>query len=323
MLNLSRTFPCLPWRIFVLLMSITTFITEALMIQSMTGYGRGECSKEGISALVELRSVNSRFFELSSRLPRSLSLRENEVKEIVRAKVARGKISLTATLQSDTNDKMPLKVNVAAAKSYYKLLSQLRKSLKLKEKVSLEHILRFSEVFEGGVDEEGISAEWTAFVEALHLAVQELQIMRANEGKEISKDMIARVESIQQRLENIERSSKERIPEERKRLQERIAQLLGDKNVIDSQRLELEIALLADKLDVTEECVRFRSHNKFFLDALCNDEAAGRKLNFLIQEMNREANTIGSKSNDTEIAHHIVAIKEDIEKIREQLQNIE
>ncbi|MGA7160006.1 MAG: YicC/YloC family endoribonuclease [Bacteroidota bacterium] len=293
------------------------------MIQSMTGYGRGECSKEGVSALVELRSVNSRFFELSSRLPRSLSLRENETKEIVRAKVARGKISLTATLQSDTNGKLPLKVNVSAAKSYYKLLSQLRKSLKLKEKVSLEHVLRFSEVFEGGVDEEGVSAEWTAFEEALQLAVQDLKTMRANEGQEISKDMIARVGHIQERLENIESISKERIPEERTRLQERIALLLGDKNIVDTQRLELEIALLADKLDVTEECVRFRSHNKFFLEALNNDEAAGRKLNFLIQEMNREANTIGSKSNDTEIAHHIVAIKEDLEKIREQLQNIE
>ncbi|MGA9408356.1 MAG: YicC/YloC family endoribonuclease [Bacteroidota bacterium] len=293
------------------------------MIQSMTGYGRGECLKEGVSALVELRSVNSRFFELGSRLPRSLSLRENEIKEIVRAKVARGKISLTATLQTDANGKLPLKVNVSAAKSYYKLLSQLRKSLKLKEKVSLDHVLRFSEVFEGGADEEEVSAEWTAFEEALQLAVHELQTMRANEGQEISGDMITRVGHIQERLENIESISKQRIPYERTRLQERITQLLGDKNIVDSQRLELEIALLADKLDVTEECVRFRSHNKFFLEALRNDEAAGRKLNFLIQEMNREANTIGSKSNDTEIAHHIVAIKEDLEKIREQLQNIE
>ena len=299
------------------------FCSEKHMIQSMTGYGRGECSKEGVSAVVELRSVNSRFFELGTRLPRSLSLRENEIKEIVRTKVVRGKISLTATLQSETNGKLPLKVNVSAARSYYKLLGQLRKSLKLKEKVRLDHILRFSEVFEGGVDEEGVSAEWTAFEEALQRAVQELQTMRANEGQEISKDMIARVEHIQQRLENIESISKQRIPEERTRLQERIAQLLGDKNVIDSQRLELEIALLADKLDVTEECVRFRSHNKFFLEALRNDDAAGRKLNFLIQEMNREANTVGSKSNDTEIAHHIVAIKEELEKIREQLQNIE
>ncbi|HTR80418.1 MAG TPA: YicC/YloC family endoribonuclease [Bacteroidota bacterium] len=293
------------------------------MIQSMTGYGRGECLKNGISAVVELRSVNSRFFELGTRLPRSLALRENEIKEIVRSKVVRGKISLTTSLQSDANGKVPLKVNTAAAQSYYKLLSQLRKSLKLKEKVKLEHLLRFSEVFEGGEDEEEASAEWEAFEGALQLAVKELQSMRAKEGGEISKDIIDRVEDIQRRLESIESISKERIPEERSRLHERIGQLLGDKFPVDAQRLELEIALLADKLDVTEECVRFRSHNKFFLEALRNGDAAGRKLNFLIQEMNREANTVGSKSNDTAIAHHVIAIKEELEKIREQLQNIE
>ncbi len=293
------------------------------MIQSMTGYGRGECSKKNIAAVVELRSVNSRFFEFSSRLPRSLTLRENEIKEIIRSKLARGKISLTAAMQSETNGKLPLKVNTSAAKSYYKLLNQLRTSLKLKETVKLEHVLRFSEVLEGGIDEEGVSEEWAVFEESLQLAVKDLQTMRANEGREISKDMIARVEHIQKDLVRIEATSKQRIPEERTRLHERIMQLVSDKNVLDSQRLELEIALLADKLDVTEECVRFRSHNKFFLDALQNDDAAGRKLNFLIQEMNREANTIGSKSNDTEIAHLVVSIKEELEKIREQLQNIE
>ncbi len=293
------------------------------MIQSMTGYGRGECLKNGISAVVELRSVNSRFFELGTRLPRSLSLRENEIKEIVRAKVVRGKVSLTVSLQSDTNGKLPLRVNTAAAKTYFRLLTQLRKSLKLKEKVKLEHLLRFSELFEGSENEDEATAEWAAFEEALQLAVKEMQTMRAKEGEEISKDMIARVEHIQRRLESVESVSKQRIPDERTRLHERISQLLEDKSVIDTQRLELEIALLADKLDVTEECVRFRSHNKFFLEALRNDEAAGRKLNFLIQEMNREANTIGSKSNDTGIAHEVVAIKEDLEKIREQLQNIE
>lgn len=303
--------------------SVNPHFLIARMIQSMTGYGRGECSKEGINAVVELRSVNSRFFELGSRLPRSLSLRENEIKEIVRAKVARGKISLTVTLESGTNGRLPLTLNAAAAKSYYKLLSQLRKSLKLKEKVKLEHVLKFSEIFEGGVSEDEVSAEWAAFQEALQLAVKELQTMRAKEGEEISKDMIVRVTGIQRRLDAIETISKQRIPEEQTRLHDRIAQLLGDKNIVDEHRLELEIAILADKLDVTEECVRFRSHNKFFLEALGQDEAAGRKLNFMIQEMNREANTIGSKSNDTEIAHHIVAIKEELEKVREQLQNLE
>jgi uncharacterized protein (TIGR00255 family) len=124
-------------------------------------------------------------------------------------------------------------------------------------------------------------------------------------------------------IDKIEQLSKERIPEERKNLHERIAVLIEDKFVIDQNRLELEIALLADKLDVTEECVRYRSHNKFFLDAMKKDENAGRKLNFLIQEMNREANTIGSKTNDATIAYLVVGLKEELEKIREQLQNIE
>lgn len=293
------------------------------MIQSMTGYGRGEASKNGVSAVVELRSINSRFFEVSSRLPRSLSLRENEIKEIIRSNIARGKISLTVVLESGMNGKLPLRVNTHAAKSYFTLLNQLRKSLKLKEKVTLEHVLRFSEVFEGGIDEEGAEIEWTVFEESLRRAMNELQTMRSNEGKEISKDIIARIGHIAGALDTIEEISRRRIPEERTRLQERIAQLVGDKNIVDAQRLELEIALLADKLDVTEECVRFRSHNKFFLEALRKEEAAGRKLNFLVQEMNREANTIGSKSNDTEIAHLVVAMKEELEKIREQLQNIE
>ena len=133
------------------------------MIQSMTGYGRGECSKNGVSAIVELRSVNSRFFECSSRLPRSLSVRENEIKEIIRSKLVRGKVSLTVSLQNETNGKIPLKVNTSAARSTYALLNQLRKSLKLKEKIKLEHLLKFSEVFEGGGDEEGASAEWLVF----------------------------------------------------------------------------------------------------------------------------------------------------------------
>ena len=124
-------------------------------------------------------------------------------------------------------------------------------------------------------------------------------------------------------LNEVEKLSKERIPEERKILQERVAELIQDKFVIDQNRLELEIALLVDKLDITEECVRYRSHNKFFLEALNKNEAAGRKLNFVVQEMNREANTIGSKSSDATIAHLIVRLKEELEKIREQLQNIE
>ncbi len=293
------------------------------MIQSMTGYGRGEASVDGISAVVELRSVNSRFLEVATRLPRSLSLRENEIRELVRSKILRGKITLAANMLGDASAKVPLSINKEAAKSYYKLLRELRAVVKLRETVKLEHLLSFSDIFESQDASESDAAEWNAFTKALALAIDNLRTMREKEGHELANDLVARINGMQKRLDVIEKLSKERIPEERTRLQERITALLGDNSTVNADRLELEIALLADKLDVTEECVRFRSHNKFFLEALEKEEGAGRKLNFLIQEMNREANTIGSKSNDTAIAHSVVAIKEELEKIREQIQNIE
>jgi uncharacterized protein (TIGR00255 family) len=293
------------------------------MIQSMTGYGRGEASVDSVNATVELRSVNSRFLEVTARLPRSLSLRENEIRELVRSKILRGKIALSVNVQGDASAKPPLAINKDAARAYYKLLRELRSVVKSRETVKLEHLLNFSEIFENRDSGENDAAEWNAFTKALALAIDNLRTMREKEGRELANDLTARVNGIQEKIDVIEKLSKERIPEERTRLQERITSLLGDNAAINADRLELEIALLADKLDVTEECVRFRSHNKFFLEALEKEDGAGRKLNFLIQEMNREVNTIGSKSNDTTIAHSVVAIKEELEKIREQIQNIE
>jgi uncharacterized protein (TIGR00255 family) len=289
----------------------------------MTGYGRGEFSSGEKSAVVELRSVNSRFLELVSRLPRTLSQRENEIKELVRTRILRGKLTVNVSVQGGTAANLSLRVNKETVKAYHKLLNDVRKTARLKEPVKLNHLLNFSEIFESDAAEEGDTAEWEVVQKALVLAVEQIQLMRANEGSEIAKDMISRVKGIETRLAEVSVLSKQRIPEERERLRERITAMLEDRRIVDNQRLELEIALLADKLDVTEECVRFASHNKFFLEALNRDEGAGRKLNFLIQEMNREANTIGSKTNDAVIAHHVVAIKEDLEKIREQLQNIE
>ncbi|MCX6137703.1 MAG: YicC family protein [Ignavibacteriales bacterium] len=293
------------------------------MIRSMTGYGRGEFSSGGTTAIVELRSVNSRYLELVSRVPRSLSLRENEMKELVRSRVIRGKITLNATVQGDADANISVRVNKDAVKAYKKLLNDVRKTAGLKEPVNLSHFLSFSDIFENDAKEEDDTTLWTVFEKALVAAIEQLQTMRANEGREIAKDMVKRIKGIESRLKEVETLAKQKVPEERARLQERIEALVSDKRIIDTQRLELEIALLADKLDVTEECVRFRSHNKFFLEALEREEGAGRKLNFLIQEMNREANTIGSKTNDAAIAHHVVAIKDEMEKIREQLQNFE
>lgn len=292
------------------------------MITSMTGYGHGQATERGISVTVEVRSVNSRFLEVATRLPRSLSLRENEIKEIIRRRISRGKITLVSNVERETPGILPLKINISAAKSYYKLLNDLRKTVKIKETVKLDHLLRFSEVIEPQDMENTDEQEWEIFQKALDQSLNALTQMRLQEGGELRQDFLHRIGIIGRTLEQIETLSKDQVPAERMRLRERIQQLIDDKE-LDAGRLELEVALLADRLDVTEECVRFRSHNKFFLEAIGNGEPAGRKLNFLIQEMNREANTIGSKSSASEIAHLVVGVKEELEKIREQLQNIE
>jgi uncharacterized protein (TIGR00255 family) len=292
------------------------------MIASMTGYGRAEIVAGGIKAAVELRSVNGRFLEVSARLPRTLALREAEVKEVVRQKIARGKISLVVSVERENGDELPLKVNTAAAKAYYRLLTQLRKTVRLQQAVRLEHLLQFSEIFEQENTEATSDKEWEVVKRAIVRALDDLEQMRQNEGRELERDLRGRIGLLEQGVTRSEDLSKLQVPAERERLRERVRELLGQENV-DEGRLEMELALLADRLDVTEECVRFRSHTKFFLTALQDPEPAGRRLNFLIQEMNREVNTIGSKSNSTEIAHVVVGMKEELEKIREQLQNIE
>jgi uncharacterized protein (TIGR00255 family) len=293
------------------------------MISSMTGYGRGEVSENHTTATAEVRGVNGRYLEVSSKLPRTLALRENDVKDLVRRKFVRGKVNVLITIIHENASEVPLRINTEAARAYYRLLTNLRKAVKIQEKVSLDHLLKFPEVLELDEFEQADDHEWMLAQRALTAALDEAALMRRREGGELSKDLEERVHGIERLVGEIEEVAKTRIPEERNRFHERLRELLADATVIDSNRLEMEIALYADKLDITEECVRFHSHNKFFLSALVSDEAAGRKLNFLVQEMNREANTIGSKANNVEIAHMVVAIKEELEKIREQLQNTE
>jgi uncharacterized protein (TIGR00255 family) len=289
----------------------------------MTGFGRAEVAKRRITATVEVRGVNSRYLDVTTRLPRLLSQREKDIKEIVRSCVNRGNLIVSVTLDEESDGGLPVTVNKVAARTYIKLLNELRKATKIREKVRLEHLLKFSEVFEVPREDQSDERQWAVVEAALHKALDGFNLMRRNEGSELSKDLERRIRWMAVAVDKIEGLSRARIPEERKRLHERIAQLVEEKSVIDQNRLELEIALLADKLDVTEECVRFRSHTKFFLEAMASAESSGRKLNFLVQEINREANTIGSKTNDSEIAHLVVQMKEELEKVREQLQNIE
>ena len=292
------------------------------MMTSMTGYARGEAMSGGIAVSVELRSVNGRYLEVVTRLPRSLALRENDLREFVRRKVLRGKVTLTINVEREGDGSAPLKVDPASAKAYYRLLNDLRKAVRIKQAVRLEHLLQFSDIFEPQVLENTEEKEWEVVQAALENALDALLVMRRKEGEELRKDFDARLSVLSGIVEQIAELSKAQIPRERERLRERIAQIL-EREPVDEGRLEMELAILADKLDVTEECVRFRSHVTFFRQAMDSPDASGRKLNFLIQEMNREVNTMGSKSSDTSIAHLVVEGKEELEKIREQLQNIE
>ncbi len=293
------------------------------MISSMTGYGHAEAAENKTTAVAEVRTINNRYLEVTSRLPRTLSLRENDVKELVRSKFSRGKVNVVITVSQENGSELPMKINAPAAKAYYTLLTNLKNSVKIQHEVTLDQLLKFPEVLEMDVTEKNDEEEWALAQKALSAALDEVVIMRKREGGELKKDLVARLEMINRMLTEIETMAKDRLPQERERLVTRLKELMEDQRLIDNNRLEMELALFADRLDLTEESVRFRSHNKFFLQALENEEGAGRKLNFLVQEMNREANTIGAKANNAEIAHLVVAVKEELEKIREQLQNVE
>lgn len=294
------------------------------MIISMTGYGRSEISRDGLTVVCELRSVNNRFLEVSSRIPRELNVRENEIREILRRHLMRGKINLNITIErSAAAEPLSIDVNPDAVIAYKNVLDNIRKAAKIKEAATLSHLLEFANdmIVRGNADQTEDDG-WEIVAEAVDAAARELDKMRRDEGRELARDMLNRIRTIDGFIDKAEQLSRERIPAERQRLRERIAQLF-ENDEIDEQRLELEIVLLADKLDVTEECVRYRSHSKFFGEAVKGPDAAGRKLGFLLQEMNREITTIGSKCNDAEIAHIVVHAKEEMEKIREQVQNIE
>jgi uncharacterized protein (TIGR00255 family) len=295
------------------------------MLESMTGYGSAEAVENGIRTLVELRSVNNRFAEISVKLPRQLLSYELEVRELIREHFQRGKISAFVQIQIDEDQAISISVNVPKVKAYKELLEALKREAALDTPLQLEHILRFPEIFDNGTTALDSVGECWPYVKRLLLdAVLRLKAMRRREGEELSIDFRGRIAEIEGTLRIITTLACDNLEAVRKRLAAKVEAVAGKDLAYSRDRLEMELVLAADKLDITEELTRFASHNKFFLEELDNDESGtGRKLNFLLQEQLREANTIASKSQNAEISQKIVQIKEDLEKIREQLQNIE
>ncbi len=291
------------------------------MIKSMTGFGRGEAEHEGTKVTVEAVSVNNRFCDVSIRLPRSLSELESRLAEAVRKRVQRGRINLSVTCKEMEAGEKSLEVNMELARVYRDRLSALQKELDLGGSVDVHLIASRPDVFKYEPKELVSDQIGPLVSEASEAALDALDQMRRTEGKHLYDDFRKRIGMLEDLIRRIEQKAPERVERLRDRLSEQIERLLMRQ--VDEQRLAMEIAIFAERSDVTEECVRFRSHNQQFLTTLEIGETVGRKLNFLLQEMNREANTIGSKSNDADISHFAVSIKEEIEKLREQVQNVE
>lgn len=292
------------------------------MAASMTGYGVGEARIDSIVMTVELRSVNNRFLEISCRMPSALSVYEQKVRELVRTELDRGKLYVTVSMQDETNNGLGLRVNPDAVQSILQLLNGLKASAGIAEPVTLDQVLKFSEIFEVTSIENKSEQLWEGVEAALTQALANLKSMRREEGAIITKDLVDRVRLIDSHVDKVEKIASEQIPETFQKMRERIQKLLTE-STVDPDRIESEIAMIADKLDVTEECVRLRCHDQLFIQTIEEKEVVGKKLNFLLQEMNREANTISSKASNSEISHLVVEMKEEIEKLREQVQNLE
>lgn len=293
------------------------------MILSMTGYGRASAGNKKFVVDVEIKSINSRYLELYLKLPQLLQSKEYELRELIKSKIKRGKLSVVILLKKNGSVESEISLDEEKLKNYISLLKQVKKSAKISDKIKLEHLLYSRDIFTTTL-EELPDEEFEVVKNALNSAIDNLFDMKRKEGKELEKDLKKRIKQIEKKLDEIESESAGSVNEHFLKYQEKVKQLLEDKapSVID-ERLQLELAILAERSDITEECVRLRSHLKFFLEAVEKEQEPGRKLNFLCQEMNRETNTISSKTLSISITHNTVMIKEEIERIREQIQNIE
>lgn len=292
------------------------------MIKSMTGYGRHNCILNGRDISVEIKSVNHRFFEFSSRIPRNFAYLEPKVKTFVQSLVSRGKVDVSATIFNIEDSDTKVQINESLAREYVEELRKLGQNLDLHDDLSLSSISRFSDIFNVKKSEDDEEQVWEDVKQVLSVAVENFIQMRALEGQRLKKDVLERLHRIQEIVKLIEEKAPITVVNYRERITNKMMEVLNDRN-IDEQRILLEAALYSEKIAVDEETVRLNSHLKQFKSLLEQENPVGRKLDFLVQELNRETNTIGSKAQDIEITGYVVEIKSEIEKIREQIQNIE
>ena len=294
------------------------------MIRSMTGYGRAQMTVDTMNITVELRSVNHRYFEFNSRVPRNYGFLDEKLKSFIGSIVARGKVECYVSVENLEDSEVEILVNHSLVGSYINALNELaeRNDLALRDDLVISTLARNNDIFAVHKQEADEEKIWNAVKTVTEEAVAKFVSMREAEGEKLKADVLYRADEILKKVSVIEERSPETVKEYNDKLLARINEFLSDVQV-DEQRILTECAIFADKVAVAEETVRLRSHIdqlRLFMDS---NEAIGRKIDFLVQEMNREANTIGSKAQDVTIARNVIDIKAEIEKIREQIQNIE
>lgn len=292
------------------------------MIKSMTGYGSASGSAQGFNISVELKSVNNRFLDTSVRMPRSFMFAEDAVKSAVQRHISRGKVDVFVTVDSAGTDEVCVKVNEGLLKGYITAVRHIAEEYGLSDDISAMSAARFPEVLtveKADIDSEAVAA---AIGEITELALVDFDKMRLREGEKLRDDVLSRLETIDALVSAVERSAPETVKAYRSRLEQKMQEVLGTAG-IDESRILAEAAIFADHIAVDEETVRLRSHMSQLRQMIEGSSPTGRKIDFLVQEFNREANTIGSKCQNSDIAHTVVELKSEIEKIREQIQNIE
>lgn len=292
------------------------------MLKSMTGFGRAVEEIDGYVITVEIKSVNHRYFDFSSRIPRQYGFLDDKLKSYINSKVSRGKVECYVSVEALDTEDAAVVINKTLASAYVKALKELSEEYSLKEDFGTAFVSRLPDVFvlkKADEDEEKI---WQLVKSVTDEAIEKFIQMRAVEGEKMKEDVASRAEYILDCVSFIEERSPQTVKEYNDKLVERVHEIIGDVS-LDEQRIIQEVAIYADKVAVAEETVRLRSHIAQLKTFLESEEPIGRKMDFLVQEINRETNTIGSKANDVEIARKVVDIKAEVEKIREQIQNIE
>lgn len=292
------------------------------MIRSMTGYGSAKGTVEGLTISVELKSVNNRYLDTSVRLPRSFLFAEDAVKSAVQRHISRGKVDVFVSVDSSAASDMTVKVNEGLLKGYMEAIRSIAREYDLPDELSALAVSRFPDVLsveKKDLDAEAISAGIIMITEQ---ALEDFDAMRLREGEKLRDDVLGRIAVIDSLVSTVEQAAPQTVADYRARLEAKMAEVLGSSG-IDENRILAEAAIFADHIAVDEETVRLRSHMSQLNTMIRGSSPTGRKIDFLIQEFNREANTIGSKCQNSEIAHTVVDLKSEIEKIREQIQNIE